>query len=80
MIGKVRPPSSDRATATGQRRPGQAALPGWGSGVQVGLYAMAMRPLASLVALMLELLLGSGVGLGSVQLSPQSKDSLRWMR
>ena len=31
------PPSSLRATATGQRRPGQAALPGWGSGVQVGL-------------------------------------------
>ena len=36
-IGKVRPASSESATATGQRRPGQAALPGLGSGVQVGL-------------------------------------------
>ena len=38
---------------------------------------MAMRPLASLMALMLELLLGSGVGSGLLQVSPQSKDSLR---
>ena len=31
---------------------------------------MAMRPLCSLTALMLELLLGSGVGAGTVQVSP----------
>ena len=38
---------------------------------------MAMRPLCSLTALMLELLFGRGVGSGLLQVSPQSKDSLR---
>ena len=75
--GKVSPPSSERATATGHRSPGQAALPGEGTGVQVGLQAMAMRPDWSLMALMEELLLGSGVGAGTDQVSPLSVDSER---
>ena len=37
MMGNVMPPYSETATATGQRRPGHAALPGTGLGVQVGV-------------------------------------------
>ena len=70
ISGKVSPPSSDRATATGQRSPGQAAASGSVTGALVGLYATATRPLASLRALMLELLLGRGVGRGTDQVSP----------
>ena len=77
MSGNVFPPSSDSATATGQRSPGHAALPGSGQGVHVGLYAMATLPLRSFTALILELLFGSGVGYGTLHVSPKSSDSLR---